>query len=421
MNTNTGSNTNRTARLISGVVMLLCIGLLYGWSIFRDPLTAVFPEWTPTRISMTFTLSMIFYCVGGFVSGKLTASVAHRTILRLAIVLILAGFVLISVLLDPHDETTSLYILYVFYGVFCGFGAGLAYNAIVGSVMRWYPDMAGMASGMLMFGFGVGGMALGSVVNAFAKTIGIINTFTVIGAIMAVILFVLSIPTRIPSSDELTKIAAAAKEAVKSQAATPRPAREFSLTEMLKTSAFWVFFFWGITAATCGLLIFNSAANIATYFGAPALLGLITSVFYSIGCLWFGYSFDRLGRSNAMLMNVAILIIGGVCLTLGAVTGHAAFIFAGLSLVGFSFGGNPSMMSATTLRFFGPKHFAVNYATMTFSLLPAAIVGPLVSSRLQEISGGSYLPSFIMVVIIAAANLLTVILLNRISKKYEFE
>jgi len=417
----TSQKVNRTARLIFGGVILLSVGLLFGWSIFRDPLTAIFPEWTPTRISITFTLSIVMNCIGGFTSGILSSRIPYRTIVRIAVALIIIGFVMITVLLDPSEEVRSLHILYIFYGVIVGFGAGLAFNSIMSSVMRWYPDLSGMAAGILMFGYGLGGMALGSVVNGLANNIGIINTFAVIGVIMAVIMLVLSIPTRIPSASELEKIAAAAPVTRKASSGPQGSGRESTLTETMKSPAFWLLFFWGVTAATCGMTVLNSAANIADHFGAPALLGLITTVFFSLGCLLLGYSFDRLGRRRAMLVNAAVLLIGGLSLTLGAIMYNVAFIFVGISCIGFGFGGNPPMMSAATMSFFGAKHFAINYATISFCLLVAAIIGPLLSSRLQEIAEGSYLPAFIMIIIVSLINLVIVLVLNRMSKKRGLE
>jgi len=400
---------------------MLCIGLNLGWSIFRDPLTEIFPEWTPTRISVTFTIAMIVLCIGGFLSGKLSTRISYRAILRIALACILAGFVLITLLLDPQEEARSLFILYIGYGGLFGFGVGITFVTVPGSVIRWFPDRAGLSTGLLMFGYGLGGMAIGSVVNAFAKSIGIINTFAAVGAIIAVVMFVLSLAIRVPTSEELAKIAANSRAPVTAASIPKIPEYEFSITQVFKSSAFWLLFFWGATAAAAGMTVINSAANIAGYFGAPALLGLITSVFFSLGCLLFGYFFDRLGSRRAMLLNAAFLIIGGVSLVLGAVAFNVAFVIIGLSCVGFGFGGNPGMMPSATMRLFGEKNFNINFAAATFCCLPAALVGPLVSSRLQEAAGGSYLPAFIMVIIISALNLVTVFGLSSVSKKRGLE
>jgi len=401
---------NKTIHLISGTVMLLFLGLIYAWSIFRAPLTEIFPGWTPTKISMTFTLSIAFFCVGGFISGRLAAKIAHRTIIRISAVFVLAGFVLLTLLLDPGSEDLSLYVLYILYGVVGGGGAGMAYNAILSAVTKWFPDKAGMASGVLLFGYGLGGLILGFLVNYLTETIGIINDFAVLGVIIAAVLFSLSFFIRVPEGPASGR-----------DGADGGGKRDYSLSEMVKTQTFWAFAIWMMTSSIGGLLVINSAANIAVYFGAPAVLGLIVTVFNGIGRPVIGFSYDRFGRPKAMMMNNSILLAGGVSLLLGAITNGAGFIFAGLMFIGLAHGGTPTLMSASIMGFFGSKHFAINFATTLFSALPAAVIGPLVSSRLQENAGGDYLTTFIMLIVVGFATLALTLAVNVLSKRSGLE
>ena len=67
------SNVERTRwlRVAVGTVMMLCLGTLYAWSIFRDPFQAAYPDWTASDLSLNFTISMVCYCIGGFLGGRL--------------------------------------------------------------------------------------------------------------------------------------------------------------------------------------------------------------------------------------------------------------------------------------------------------------------------------------------------------------
>jgi len=394
-----------TTQLIGGTAMLLFLGLIYAWSIFRAPLTEIFPEWTPTKISMTFTLSITFFCIGGFTAGRLAAKISHRAIIRISAALILMGFVMITLLMNPSAANFSLNILYIFYGVFGGVGVGLAYNAILSAVNKWFPGRVGMASGILLLGFGIGGIVLGSIVNFLSGRIGIIPVFAILGVILAAVLFSLSFIIRVP--------AAAGQGAVNAEG--------YTLSEMLKTPAFWVFFLWVMTSSIAGLLAMNSAANIAIFFGAPALLGLIVTVFNGIGRAALGLSYDRFGRPKAMIMNNVILLAGGAILVIGAFTGVVAFIFIGLPLVGISYGGTPALTSASTMGFFGPKNYPINFATATFALLPGSVIGPLLSSRLQEQSGGEYFTTFVMLVVVGAVSMTLTLILNAIVRNTGLE
>jgi OFA family oxalate/formate antiporter-like MFS transporter len=389
--------------------MLLFLGLIYAWSIFRTPLTEIFPGWTATQLSMTFTISMTFFCIGGFASGKLTSRIAHRTVVRISAGLILVGFVLITVLLNPGMERRSLYLLYICYGIFGGGGVGMSYNAILSAVTRWYPGKTGMASGILLLGFGIGGLLLGSAVSVLAGRIGVTLIFAIIGTVMAAVLFALSFLVKLPPETS--------GSAPESKANT----KEYTLVEMLKSPPFWILVCWMVVVCTGGLLVINSAANIAVYFGLPAIIGLIISVFNGTGRPMLGVLFDKSGRSAAIRINSIILLTGGILLVLGAVTGTVAFVFIGLPLLGISYGGAPSLISATIMGFFGPKNYPVNFAATNFALIPSAVIGPLVSSKLQESADGSYLSTFIMLIAAGVIALILAQILNLASKKSGFE
>lgn len=88
------SNVERTRwlRVAVGTVMMLCLGTLYAWSIFRAPFGALYPSWTTADLSMNFTISMVCYSAGGFLGGKLSKKTSNTVTALAAAVLIFAGF-----------------------------------------------------------------------------------------------------------------------------------------------------------------------------------------------------------------------------------------------------------------------------------------------------------------------------------------
>jgi OFA family oxalate/formate antiporter-like MFS transporter len=278
-----------------------------------------------------------------------------------------------------------------------GGGIGLSYNAIISCVNKWFPGRTGMASGILLLGFGVGGLALGSIVNSLTGLLGITHVFAILGVMLGGILFALSFAIKAPETS--------AADGVRGD-----------ISVMLKTPTFWLIFVWVCATATGAMLIINSAATIAVYFGAPAVLGLVVSVFNGIGRPLTGVLHDQIGRPKALIVETLFLIFGGVTLLLGAVSNQVALIFIGLPLTGIASGGSPTLMIASIMGCFGARNFSVNIAIATFGMLPGAILGPLISRKLQEISGGSYLTTFVMLIVVGVISLIITLVLNSVSK-----
>jgi OFA family oxalate/formate antiporter-like MFS transporter len=410
--------------------MLLFIGLIYGWSIFRGPLGEIFTDWDKTQLTMPFTLSIIFFCVGGFVGGKLTQRFKTRVIVLLSAVFVFAGFFLLSVVLNDQDSSASLLAIDVLYGVLVGFGVGISYNAILSSVVPWFPGKTGLASGILLLGFGVGALVFASVVQMLIAAMGggsagLFQTFAVLGIAVAAVLvigsFIIKKPEAAPVQAGANNNAAAAGAEKKTEAAQVQTQKDYRLGETLRTPAFWIFFAWNTSVCAGGLLVIGSAAQIAETFGAIATLGLIVSVFNGLGRPINGALFDKLGRAKALYIDNAIMLIGGLSLLAGALTGSAAFIFIGLPLIGISYGGSPALMSATIAKFFGPKFYPVNFASGTFCLAPAAIIGPIIAAKLQESAGGSYNTTFIMLIALAAVAIILNAVLTASAKRRGLE
>jgi OFA family oxalate/formate antiporter-like MFS transporter len=361
---------------------------------------------------MTFTISIVCFCTGGFVAGKLAAKIKHRYIILLSAAFILIGFTAITLLFDASSPSKSLAMLYIFYGVFGGGGVGLSYNTLLGVVARWFPGKAGMASGILLLGFGIGGLLLGSIVPVLVSAVTIRYSFIIIGAVMCAVLVIGSFFIKLPDAAVPSpKKGKKAKEVDKS----------LTLAQAMKGPTFWLLFFWVVFMCIGGLLVINSAAPIAVRFGAPAIMGLIVSVFNGVGRPVIGTVFDRIGRKKAMLINTLIMLAGGVVLTLGALVESPICIFIGLPLMGICYGGTPSLLSAVINNFYGAKNYQVILGAATFSLAVAAILGPLISSKLQEISNGEFLTSFVMLIIVAIVAIAIVLLLSLTSKREGFE
>ncbi len=383
------TKTNRWVILIMGMIILLFLGLIYGWSIFRAPLSEFFPEWNTSQMSMAFTVSMIFFCLGGFFSGQMLKRVSHKVMLMGAAAVLFIGFFGVS-MLDTGDSDKSLIMLYLLYGVLGGGGVGIGYNCVISTVNKWFPDKAGLASGVMMMGFGLGGIVLGGAVNVLIGSVGLFSTFKILAVAIAVVLIAGVMLLKTPQA----KVQAGAAAGFVDE-------ENLSPSQMMKKASFWFFVVWCILLNSAGLLVINNAATIAVAFGAPAVLGLIVSVCNGAGRVLIGEIFDRAGRKTSMLLNTIFVCAAGVLLLLGDMSTAAAVIIVGLLFTGLGYGGTPTLSSAFIMKQFGPKFYPVNFSICNFSLIPAAIIGPMVSSWLIDKSDGAYTGSFVMMIVLA--------------------
>ncbi len=390
-------NKKGVLSLISGIIILLVLGLIYGWSIFRSPLNTIFPDWSAANLSLNFTISIIFFCVGGFLSSKITGKKGPRFTLRLGAILLLAGFLGVS-FLNPNAPTQSLIMLYIFYGFLSGTGVGLGYNSLLSTVTKHFPGKTGSVSGLLLLGFGTGSLLLGSIASSLIADYGVFTTFKILAVIALVVVMVFSFFITSPEN-----IAAA----------SGKSESDFSPSKMLKRPSFWIFTIWNIALSAGGLLVINSSALIVKSFGAAATIGLMVSVFNGIGRPLIGIIFDKAGRKAGMLAPSGFLIIAAVLMAAAWKTGNIFLLFPGLALTGIAYGGAPTGTSFVIGKFFGQTHYATNLSVATFALIPAAISGPYVSGVLQDASGGDFFTTFVMMGIFGILALAMSLLLRK--------
>lgn len=384
-------NLKRWLYLFAGTIMLLFHGVIYAWSIFRRPFNNIYPEWTVSQLSLTFTISIVFFCLGTFTAGNMSRKLHVKYILLIAAAILFTGFMGVSQI-EKFEPEAALKLLYLFYGVLGGGSIGMGYNAIISAVNKWFPDRLGLASGVMMMGFGLGGIVLGGAINGLIENAGLFLTFKLLAVSTTIVLLAGAFYLKTPDTAEMMRNSGNINNSRES----------YTAREMIATKNFWFFMLWAILMNSAGLLIINSAASIALAFGASAVLGLTVSVCNGLGRVMMGYVFDKLLGKRTMLINIAFVFLSGISLVCGALFNNLVLIFIGIVFSGLGYGGNPSITSAYIFREYGPKYYPVNFSLGGFALIPAAIIGPMISSFLIEGSGGGYISSFLMIIMLAA-------------------
>lgn len=387
--------------LIFGVLITLSLGVLYAWTMFRVEIAKVFPNFTAAQLSMNFTITMVCFCLGGFVGGKLSARFSQNTSTRIAAVLVFIGFMGVSFIGDM-SEGAALACMYICYGALSGLGVGIAYNACISGISPWFPQRLGLVSGTLLMGFGFGSLLLGLLVQSLSASIGVFAVFRIFAVILLVVLGV--------GSFFLEKPPVAKKTA-------DAPSGGLTPTQMLKLPSFWIYFVWNTVMSSAGQLVINSSAGIAVFFGAAAGFGLIVSIFNGAGRPLTGMVMDKTGRSHGMLIVNFCLIAAALLLLLGNGTGALVPVIVGMVIVGICYGGGVTISSKVINDLYGAEHYAVNFSLANFCAIPAAFLGPYLSGVLQDRSGGAYGSTFVMLFVLSLVALAMLVLMNIAVKK----
>ncbi len=371
----------RTAQLIIGIFVLLFLGLIYAWSVFVTPLEHEF-GWLRSQTSLVFTFSMSSFCLGGFTSGLLLRHRPVRFVLCISAVCMLAGFFLSSL-------TRNLWNIFLCYGVLCSLGVGFGYNAIIGSVAKWFPEKPGVCSGLLLTGFGFGALLLGTGAAFLIASSGWRATFRLFSVLFSLVVFVASLLIRVPSPEEA--------EVLPERPANIVAAPNFTPLEMLKRRSFWYLFSWGLLLSAVGFSIIGQAVPFAMEAGSPAAIATMASGMISVcnglSRLLFGGLFDKLGRKKSMLLDTAVLAVSIPILYAASIMKSIPLVVLGFLLLGAGYGGVPALVASSTNHMYGVRHYALNYGVATLNILPASLLGPILAGGIRTLYS-SYTPLF---------------------------
>ena len=401
---------NRWVYAIVGVIVLLFAGLVYAWSVLSTPIAAEFTDWSKAQLSMTFTIVMIMFCIGSLLCGLLSGKLSAKMSVRIGAVLFLLGFFLAS-------RTQSLAMLYIGFGVLCGLSSGLCYNAVMSTMVRWFPDRPGLISGVLLMGFGGGSFIIGKLYQAWTPVEigGWRASFLVMGIIIFVVLAICSFFFVAPGADF---VAPAAKN---SKAAVKIAGKEYKPLEMVKKPSFWLYYVWAIALSAAGLALISQASSVVweasasqTAGAVATIVGLI-SICNALGRVLFGGMYDKYGRSLSMqLVNILFIITSGV-LILALTAKSVVVVIIGFILGGLAYSGITPTNSAFCRAYFGPANYPVNFSLINSNLIFASF-GSTISGALFDASG-SYNATFFLIIGLAVVGILCSLAISALDKK----
>ena len=393
------NNINKRWLILSvGVFTMLFAGIIYAWSILKVPFATAL-GFEPSALALNFTLTMSFFCIGGFLSSYLVKFIGTRLTIIISGILAGLGFVLSSFLCEGQSL-----LLYVTYSFMAGLGIGMAYIVIISSVNAWFPDRKGLSSGALMMGFGASSLVLGNIADALFNTdFGWRNTYVAIGIAIALVISLSSIVIKAPDAS----IILPKKKVTKASRSESFEARDYKPGEMVRRFTFWRAFVTFVCITAVGSSVISFARDLALSVGASAALATtlvgVLAVCNGLGRIITGAVFDAMGRRFTMIASNLLSIVAAGVTLLAVNINSLGLCIVGLCLVGMSYGTCPTIAAAFTSAFYGQKYFATNLSIYNFNLTAASFIATACSAL--QVSSGNYTAPFILLLSMATAAL----------------
>ncbi|MDD1715489.1 MAG: OFA family MFS transporter [Methanolinea sp.] len=363
-----------------GLVINVCLGTIYSWSVFVNPLTEYFSgtlgqSVTASEILMPFSVFLAFFAIAMPLAGKYIDTLGPRNVTIIGGVLTGLGWLLAS-------TVTSVWMLYVMYGMIGGIGVGIAYGVPVAVAARWFPDRRGMAVGLAVLGFGFSAFITANMAGYLIAAMGVMTTFRILGVAFLVLIILLALPLRFPPAGW------------RPAGWTPPTPKAGEITcecdrgAMVRTSAFyglWICFFIGCLA---GLMAISIAKPVGTDLGieaglATALVGFF-AIFNGGGRPLFGALTDRINPRNTTLISFALIAFASFLMWIAP--SEATYILAFAILWG-CLGGWLALAPAATGSYFGTCDYPRCYGVVFLAYGAGAIAGPQLAGFIKTTTG----------------------------------
>ena len=362
-------------------VLQVCFGTVYAWSFFQTILVRQL-GWSFTETAWAFSLTILSLGTSAAWAGALLPRIGPRRLAVTGSVMFAGGYMLASLAL----KWDMLALFYVGYGVIGGAGIGMGYVTPVATVAKWFPDKKGLATGIVVMGFGVGALLLSKgLAPLLVSHLGgdLSQVFLGLGVIFACVL----IPCSLLLSNPPAAAAAVAEQ-------TPADESD-SVSPYLRSSEFvlmWIVFFFNI-AAGISIISFQSellqevwgladpSVEPATLAEYGATLIAVSSLCNGVGRLFWGLLSDRLGRVRVFRILLASqMVVFGILMT-----ERNPYVFSALvCYVLLCFGGGFATMPSFVLDVFGPQKMSTIYGTILTAWAAAGICGPLYVGYLKD-------------------------------------
>lgn len=383
---------NRVLILLVAFFILVCLGVVYSFSLFVSPIEMDL-EINRAESSIAFTLSFICFSIGNLVAGILNKHTNVKIILKICALMVCTGFFVTTMIHTAFE-------LYITYSVLCGISCGVVYNTIVSYVPLLFVNKSGLTSGFLLTGFSLSTTLLSPVIESGLTLFGWKKVFIAIALICGIVVFIGSLLISNRTNDKILK-------------------KDISLS-MLKDVRFYLFIVIYICNGGVGMAIINHALPILEEdfmiktMVAVTIISIIT-VFNGIGRTIWGIGFDKYSMNKILVFLGFISFLSTVMIFFSERWDCLALLISGCSIVLFAYGGSSALCPMVVRKLFGNDDFSFNFALTSLggfliSLFPT-VIGVI------RASSYNYQSSFLLFVCMGCITLGTALLFSQVNNE----
>ena len=385
---------SRWQYIFLGILVMLLLGTVYSYSVFRVALEHVF-NIGATESGLPYMVALASYAVFMFITGKFIDRYHPRTLLLLGGFLVAFGWILSAF-------ATNIIALTITYGLISGAGVGVAYGVPMAVIAKWFPDKKGLAVGMVLIGFGLSPLITAPIARYLVLQYGVMQSFLILGISFAILLPLLALTFKYPDEAYSNRFHTSKKHT--------STQKEIPIQEMVKSVSFKGVYLNFIIGTMIGLTMIGMTSNVGLdYFKLEAStvtqLMALFAISNGIGRPIFGWFTDRFSSRAAMLLSYFLIAMSALSIIL--FTHHVLVYIISFSVFWFNLGGWLAIAPTSTLKLYGTKHYSKNYGLMFTAYGIGAIAGVSTSGILLDLHSNYHYVFIYVIMLCAIGSLIT--------------
>lgn len=400
---------------MSAICIHLSIGAAYAYSVYTMPLVNTL-GWTISSVTIAFTVMMTLGGASAAVFGRFVERSGPTKSAMIAAVLF--GLGQAGSGLAVSIDSLPMFILS--YGLLSGIGLGIGYIAPVSTLVKWFPDRRGLATGMAVLGFGAGALITAPLAASLMESVGISTTFYILGSCYFLFMSLGAVYIAPPPKDWLPE--GMKEKATLSTRMVLRDLSSLTAKKAVLTKHFWMLWTIMLINTSAGIMMISVASPMAQTIGgltaasAAVMVGLM-GIFNGAGRIGWAAASDYLSRPVVYIIFFVIQLVAFISLpNISSALLFQILIF----LVVSCYGGGFSNLPAFIADLFGTRELGAihGYLLTTWSL--GGLIGPTLVSQIYAFTG-SYVPVFYLFIVLISIALVISFLLKKDVRRIQKE